>query len=172
VKPSNVMVIPAAGADSARVKLLDLGVARPLLPTSHPADAGLTEAGVFLGTPGYVAPEQAEDPRRADARSDLYGLGATLYFLLSGAAPFPGQTPLEAVRRAATDPRPSLRARRPDVPPGLDAVDSSPPTRPGGSRPPPRWPTSSAGCCAGSRCRRSYPTRPPSFAPREPPAWP
>jgi len=122
VKPSNVMVIPAAGAEPARVKLLDLGVARPLLPTSHPADAGLTEAGVFLGTPEYVAPEQAEDPRRADARSDLYGLGATLYFLLSGAAPFPGQTPLEAVRRAATDPRPSLRGRRPDVPAGLDAV--------------------------------------------------
>ncbi|QDU20274.1 protein kinase domain-containing protein [Urbifossiella limnaea] len=122
VKPSNVMVVPADGAGPASVKLLDLGVARLVLPASHPSDSALTEAGVFLGTPEYVAPEQAEDPRRADARSDLYGLGATLYFLLSGAPPFSGQTPLEAVRRAATDPRPSLRGRRPDVPAALDVV--------------------------------------------------
>ncbi len=123
VKPHNLMLTPPASpGEPGRVKLLDLGLARSLLATAHPADLGLTEAGAFLGTPEYVAPEQAEDARRADARSDLYGLGATLYFLLTGAAPFPGATPIEIVRRAATDPRPSAAARRPDVPPGLDAL--------------------------------------------------
>jgi S-DNA-T family DNA segregation ATPase FtsK/SpoIIIE len=117
VKPSNVMVIPG---DPPRVKLLDLGVARPLFAPF--GEAGLTEAGAFVGTPEYVAPEQAEDSRRADARSDLYGLGATLYFLLAGSAPFPGKTPIEIVRRAATDPRPSLLHRRRDIPDDLDRL--------------------------------------------------
>lgn len=76
VKPSNVL-LPYSGG----VKLTDLGIAKEV------GDASLTQAGQGLGTFGYMAPEQALDARGADARCDLYGLGATLYHLLLGRAP-------------------------------------------------------------------------------------
>src|SRR5262249_20828035 len=82
----------------------------------------LTHVGEFLGTPDYIAPEQSEDARKADTRSDLYSLGATLYYLLTGEAPFGGLTLMQRYRRQVTEPPPSPAARRPEVPPELDAV--------------------------------------------------
>ncbi|MBA4064991.1 MAG: hypothetical protein C0501_15020 [Isosphaera sp.] len=129
IKPSNLMVTPApvpgGGVKSARlprVKILDMGLAREVGPERTGVGTGLTETGVFLGTPDYVAPEQAEDARRADARSDLYSLGAALYFLLTAAAPFPGKTLVDKIRKALHDPPPSPAAKRKDVPPALDGV--------------------------------------------------
>ena len=77
VKPSNVL-LSAAGAP----KLGDFGLAR--LET---ADYARTQTGTYLGTPDFMAPEQREDPRRADARSDLWSLAATLYQMLTGQPP-------------------------------------------------------------------------------------
>src|SRR5690606_2381767 len=77
VKPDNVLL----GRDGS-IKLADLGLART------PDRGDLTLDGDFLGTPAYVAPEQAADPRCADARSDLWGLGATLFHALFGRPPF------------------------------------------------------------------------------------
>jgi eukaryotic-like serine/threonine-protein kinase len=83
IKPHNVFI---TSTGSARVKLLDFGICK--VP-SYVDDAGsLTLAGSMLGTPHYMAPEQIEGRLLADERTDLYAIGATLYFMLSGQPPF------------------------------------------------------------------------------------
>jgi hypothetical protein len=123
IKPSNLMVSPAPIGDAGRfpkVKILDMGLARIDSPDEDAADE--TPSGVFLGTPGYVAPEQVSDSSRADARSDIFSLGATLYTLLTAEPPFPGKTPTEKIRKMRTEPPPSPAAKRAEVPPSLDAI--------------------------------------------------
>jgi serine/threonine protein kinase len=129
IKPANLMVTPSPLDPAAsrrrrpiRVKILDMGLARvdPSDPAQRPAN--LTRVGEFLGTPDYIAPEQSEDARKADTRSDLYSLGGTLYYLLTGDAPFAGSSLVQRYRRQVTEPPPSPAARRPDVPPALDAL--------------------------------------------------
>ena len=82
VKPANLML-----ARGGVVKVLDLGLARV---RGAAVGDGETASGMLLGTPDYVAPEQIGRGRTADARADVYGLGATLYFLLAGVPPFGG----------------------------------------------------------------------------------
>jgi serine/threonine protein kinase len=81
VKPSNLMVDA-----SGHVRLLDLGLVAPAKEES--ADDRMTKDKTILGTPDYIAPEQINDPRSVDGRADLYGLGCTLFHLLSGKPPF------------------------------------------------------------------------------------
>jgi hypothetical protein len=116
VKPSNLLLTP-----DGLVKILDLGLARLPADPSLAGAAGRTGSGLFLGTPNFIAPEQARDAARADARSDLYSLGGTFYFLLTGQPPA-GVTPsgpgmvMEVAR-----PRP-IREVRPEVPAAVAAV--------------------------------------------------
>src|SRR5262249_52888391 len=96
IKPANLLVTrgPAGerpGAGKAVVKILDMGLAR-LQGGAGPRDTGLTQEGQVVGTPDYLAPEQALDARAADIRSDIYSLGCTLYYLLAGQAPFQAET--------------------------------------------------------------------------------
>jgi len=127
IKPSNLMVSPAPLPNTSKtaklpkIKILDMGLARVVTPETDSED-GLTEPGLFLGTPDYVAPEQAEDSRKADGRSDIFSLGGALYFLLTGEVPFPGKTLVEKIRKALTEPSPSPMAKRKDTPPALDAI--------------------------------------------------
>jgi serine/threonine-protein kinase len=118
VKPSNVLLCRHGGFHDV-VKLVDFG----LVQTAAAAVAGeggpLTQAGSLLGTPEYMSPEQA-DGTALDARSDLYGLGATAYFLLTGKPPFAGRTMLDVLFAHRHDPVPSLAGH--GVPAALEAV--------------------------------------------------
>jgi serine/threonine protein kinase len=116
VKPSNLLVTHGG----TLVKLLDLGLA--LLPTPDGTrEENLTAPGVFLGTPAYTAPEQATDARRADIRADLYSLGCTLYFLLTGRPPFNG-TMVEMLAGHLHDEATPVEQLRPEVPAGVGKV--------------------------------------------------
>jgi WD40 repeat protein/serine/threonine protein kinase len=131
VKPSNLL-----RDRHGMVKVLDLGLARVYSDLrgddggAAPADSGrpreesqtATGAGVLLGTPQFMAPEQARDAARADHRADVYSLGCTLFYLLTGRAPYPAETVAEAIRAHRESPVPSLRSLRPDVSPALDAL--------------------------------------------------
>jgi len=77
---------------SGPVKIVDLGLARGM--AAVPSER-ITEIGVLVGTPEFMAPEQARDPTAVDGRADLYALGATLYFALTGKPPVEGRTTLE-----------------------------------------------------------------------------
>jgi uncharacterized protein (TIGR03067 family) len=128
IKPHNLMLTPGG-----QVKILDFGVARfvvesltgdgqrgaGLVPAPGAAGQPLTLLGAVVGTPDYIAPEQAGDATRADIRADIYSLGCTLYHLLAGHPPFPEGTSVQKVRaHAGCLPRP-LSEIRPDVPVGL-----------------------------------------------------
>jgi len=112
LKPANVMVLPAGGA-----KLLDLGLALALgepLPEDPRIVGG---KGYILGTMDYIAPEQARNATDVGPHTDLYSLGCTLYFALSGTPPFPGGTSKDKIRRQRTlDPAPL-----PDLNPAVSA---------------------------------------------------
>src|SRR5262249_9604060 len=86
------------------------------------ADAGtadrLTSQSAILGTPDYMAPEQARDTHRVDIRADLYSLGCTAYHLLAGHVPFPGGQPLEKLLRHRPEQPTPLEQVRPDLAPG------------------------------------------------------
>jgi WD40 repeat protein len=82
----------------------------------------MTQTGCVMGTPDYMAPEQARDSHTADIRSDLYSLGCTLYYLLAGRVPFPGGTVTEKMLRHNMDEPTPLEQLRPDVPPAVAAV--------------------------------------------------
>ncbi len=107
VKPTNLVLL-----SSGVVKVTDFGLAKPLDPSNEPA---LTAMGVVVGTPDYIAPEQARG-EKIDERVDIYALGGTLYYLLTGDPPFRTGNPsedkyLKVVARHLKDPAPDVRAK-------------------------------------------------------------
>jgi formylglycine-generating enzyme required for sulfatase activity len=108
--------------DFGDVKLLDLGLARLYWFTPTQSSAGLTNRGDVLGTPDYMAPEQAVDPRTADIRADLYSLGCTLFYLLTGKPPFPGGTVLQKIHCHQNESPPRLATLRPEMSPELSDI--------------------------------------------------
>jgi serine/threonine protein kinase len=120
IKPGNLML-----DDVGTVRVLDLGLARIVdanNPFSKTATGRLTQSGMYMGTIDYMAPEQAEDPHSVDHRADIYSLGCTLYFLLTGQVPFPGKTILKRLLAHQEHAAPSLLAIRPGVSPAIEAA--------------------------------------------------
>ncbi len=122
VKPSNLLL-----DQSGVVKILDLGLAR-VGATQQALDeitaGALTARGMIMGTVDYMAPEQAEDCSSVDHRVDIYGLGCTLYYLLTGGPVYPSTNPVKSILAHREAPIPSLREEREDVPAEIDAVFS------------------------------------------------
>lgn len=114
IKPSNVLI----GPDEV-IKLVDMGLARS---ENLDLSEDMTASGVTLGTFDYISPEQAHDPRDADLRSDIYSLGCTLYFMLTGSPPYPGGTMLQKLLSHGNAPPPDVRELRPEVSDNLEAV--------------------------------------------------
>jgi hypothetical protein len=126
IKPHNLMLTPGG-----QVKILDFGLARLVREAAGPgtetppaqapapegrrAAGGLTEVGMLMGTADFIAPEQANDPRQADIRADIYSLGCTLYYLLSGNPPFPEGNALDKLVAHAEHTPASLTGLRAEV---------------------------------------------------------
>jgi serine/threonine protein kinase len=134
IKPANLFLInpPDAAAPPARrgpdsvVKILDWGLARLRPDAGEPVDSSgidaATEKGMLIGTADYISPEQALDPCLVDIRADIYSLGCTLYFLLSGQPPFPGTSLMQKLMLHQEAERPCVREARPEVPADLAAI--------------------------------------------------
>ncbi|MGD9648259.1 MAG: serine/threonine-protein kinase [Pirellulales bacterium] len=117
IKPSNIFAAHRGGVHDV-VKLLDFGLVKPL---GDVESTQLTQEGVITGTPLFMSPEQALD-RDADARSDIYALGAVAYYLVTGRPPFDGLKPLELLFAHAQEPVPPPSQLNADVPADLEQV--------------------------------------------------
>ena len=111
VKPQNVLL-----PEDGEVKVTDFGIARSL-----DVQGGITQTGTVMGTSDYIAPEQARGAK-ATAQTDVYALGIVLYELLTGEVPFSGDNFVAVAMQHINEPVPSVRERRPDVSPRLDAA--------------------------------------------------
>lgn len=117
VKPENILTVPNPDApeddlfdrhDSA--KLIDFGLAR-----SYEGDERLTMTGITMGTPHFMSPEQIRGSQELDSRSDIYGMGATMYNLLTGRTPFRGTSPGAVMTAHLTDPVPDPKQHVPGL---------------------------------------------------------
>ncbi len=120
IKPENILL------SGGHAVVADFGVAKALERGTEPgtADAStrLTRAGMVMGTPHYMSPEQATGDQVVDARSDQYSLACVLYEMLAGEPPFGGATAQTIIARSLTAPRPHVGRTRAGVPPALDEV--------------------------------------------------
>lgn len=129
LKPANLMVTlpPPNSLDettSGTVKILDIGIGREMFSDDSPEtrDLELTSEGTLLGTPDYLAPEQARDARTADIRADIYSLGCVLFHLIAGRPPFAEKNVMALMVKHATEKLPPLSEVTVGVPPGLPPV--------------------------------------------------
>jgi serine/threonine protein kinase len=120
LKPENVMVL-----SEDRVKVLDFGIAKPDddLGTANtlPANAPITEEGRVIGTPGYMAPEQARGAA-VDARTDVFAIGVVLYEMVTGTRPFVGSSSLDVMVATSRDDPPPVSSHNPGAPPIVETI--------------------------------------------------
>jgi formylglycine-generating enzyme required for sulfatase activity len=118
IKPANLML--SRQKNRPLIKVLDFGLSKAT--RENPLDSGLTHDGQLLGTPDYIAPEQVSDAQRADIRADIYSLGCTLYYLLSGGPPFHGTSLYDILQAHHSMDAKPLNFMRPEVPVELAAL--------------------------------------------------
>ena len=124
IKPENVMICERGGIYDF-VKLLDFGIVKRIeaASTAYPdANRALTRQVRLLGTPAYMAPERIARPSDVDPRADVYGVGALIYFLVAGRAPFAGDDEAAILRDVLAAPAPRLADAMPGVPAALDEL--------------------------------------------------
>ena len=112
VKPENLLL-----TEDGSTQVADFGIARAV---ESPSEQRLTEMGVALGTPAYMAPEQSSGDGVVDARADQYALAATCHEMLTGAPPFTGSSSHDLIVRRFTTPAPKVRTSRPEVSPDVE----------------------------------------------------
>jgi serine/threonine protein kinase len=117
IKPANIL-LPHQG----EVKIVDLGLALGSAPGDEAQDETPAGQSLVVGTYGYMSPEQATDARKVDFRSDVYGLGATLYEAATGSLPFPARDPARWLQLQRQEAVPPPQSRRPGLPPALCAL--------------------------------------------------
>ncbi|MGH7631256.1 MAG: protein kinase domain-containing protein [Gemmatimonadales bacterium] len=117
VKPENILL-----TRDGSTLVADFGIARALTPIDAVAVTTLTEAGLVVGTPSYMSPEQVAGARDLDGRSDVYALGCVLYEMLAGTPPFSGPSPQAVAMRHLAEPAPDVTAANPAVPPTIAAA--------------------------------------------------
>ncbi len=112
IKPDNILI-----TKKGIIKVADFGLAKAM-----DEDVSMTQSGTGLGTPLYMAPEQARNAKYVDHRSDIYALGATIYHLVTGRLPFTGNTALELIMAKEKGTYPQARTVRPEIPERLDLI--------------------------------------------------
>ena len=112
IKPDNVMM-----TTKGKVKVADFGLAK-----ATDEDMSMTQSGTGLGTPYYMAPEQARNAKHVDGRTDIYALGITLYYFLTGKLPFSGNSALEVIMNKEKGQFVAARRITPEVPEKLDLI--------------------------------------------------
>jgi serine/threonine protein kinase len=140
LKPANLMLVDGRESEKeteesrrdnddttwdATLKILDIGLGRELFDENAPEgqiETQITQEGSVLGTPDYMAPEQARDASSADIRADIYSLGCVLYHCITGQPPFPDSNIMSQMVRHAMEPPRPLREFVPEIPPMLQAV--------------------------------------------------
>jgi serine/threonine protein kinase len=120
IKPANLLVQTDEQTGWPTIKVLDFGLARLASESVRAGD--LTQSGEILGSPDYIAPEQAESTKEADIRADIFSLGCTLFHLLTGQVPFRGETVMEKLMSRVLHAAPAVSTLRPDVAPSLDLI--------------------------------------------------
>jgi serine/threonine-protein kinase len=122
LKPANLFLTRRADG-TPLIKVLDFGISKAnLLGAEGPGAQPLTQTSAMMGSPKYMSPEQLKSSRDVDVRTDIWALGVVLHELLTGEAAFRAPTMPELLMSILSAPPPPLRARRPDAPPGLEAV--------------------------------------------------
>jgi eukaryotic-like serine/threonine-protein kinase len=116
----NVFTYPPPPNVQPTIKILDLGLVR--LAQDELVDGSITQEGMVVGTPDFVAPEQVRDSHNVDIRADLYSLGCTFYYLLIGRPPFPGGPPVEKLVKHLTEEPTPVKELRPQVPTALAGI--------------------------------------------------
>jgi serine/threonine-protein kinase len=129
IKPANLLVQRAGGRNPKpqyAVKILDFGLARLHEPDQQLIGDSIgsivTGENTVMGTPDYLSPEQARDLHRVDIRSDIYSLGCTFYYLLTGQVPHPGGSTMEKLVRHSTEEPEPVEQLRPEVPQPVAAI--------------------------------------------------
>jgi serine/threonine protein kinase/DNA-binding SARP family transcriptional activator len=119
IKPENILLTGEPGATDSHALIADFGIARAIAQTG--AEERLTQAGVVVGSPAYMSPEQAAGDM-VDGRSDVYSLGCVLHEMLVGRPPFAGASSRVVIMRHFAEPAPMLRTLRPEVPESVEAA--------------------------------------------------
>jgi len=120
LKPGNVMLLHA-DEDMDQVKVLDFGLVKSFVVGQELEGRAITQQGMLMGSPPYMAPEQGEK-NHADPRSDIYSLGTVLYEALTGAPPFTGKSAMEVILKHVHQPVPPMRVSGLPVPPEMEAL--------------------------------------------------